>query len=389
MKVRLSIPLQLVGVIAFVVLCGGWVPLFFTQLFYTFSVLFKEFLSATLPFMVFFFVITGILSFRKNAPLVLGVLLATVFCSNAFVAFLSYLFMSCTRPLISCQTSTSLLPPTAMAVEPLLSLSVPLPINGVQALIAAIVIGLFLSVVRLAGVERIIGQCKNGIERLMNVLFIPLLPLYILGFLLKIRAEGTFGCLMQQYSTAFFSIIALQISYLLWFYFLAARFSITGAWCAIKNALPSYIAAFSTMSSTAAIPVSVKAAEENTGNRELANMAMPIMANVHLLGDSIITPILAMVTMLTFTGLLPTVRQYIAFVFYFCMSMFAVSGIPGGGVLVMVPILKSELGFSSEMVSIVMTMYFLLDSFGTGANVMGDGALVMIVNRIIKRLGIA
>ena len=93
---------------------------------------------------------------------------------------------------------------------------------------------------------------------------------------------------------------------------MAEGFSIKKAWRAIKIALPSYITAFSTMSSAAAIPVSIQSAEENTGNPELAGVAMPIMANVHLLGDSIVTPILAMVTMMVFHGVLPgLVHRYL------------------------------------------------------------------------------
>ena len=67
------------------------------------------------------------------------------------------------------------------------------------------------------------------------------------------------------------------------------------------------------------------------------------------------------------------------------MSMLAVSGIPGGGIIVMQPILQSILGFSPDMLSIITTLYILQDSLGTGANSMGDGALIIIVNNILKR----
>ena len=80
--------------------------------------------------------------------------------------------------------------------------------------------------------------------------------------------------------------------------------------------------------------------------------------------------------------------QYALFVFYFCTSMFAASGVPGGGILVMIPILKSQLGFTPEMQSIIVTIYMLMDSFGTAANVMGDGALVMMLNSVLKKLKI-
>ncbi|MCY0443155.1 cation:dicarboxylate symporter family transporter, partial [Klebsiella pneumoniae] len=81
-------------------------------------------------------------------------------------------------------------------------------------------------------------------------------------------------------------------------------------------------------------------------NRPLAQVGMPIMANVHLLGDSISTPILAIISMHLFLGYVPSFTQYFVFILYFGISMFAVSGIPGGGIIVMIPILKSVLGFT-------------------------------------------
>ncbi len=389
MKEFLSIPAQLIAIIVAVLLFGGMVPTSMVKVCYTVSIIFKELLSVILPFMVFFFVMTGILSFRRNAPLILGIMLGCVFISNSVVAVLSYLTMVLASSGISCTTSLTSITAQSTPIESLVHFSIPLPFNAVHALIVAIGLGVICSFIRIPWLEQVCVTGKKWIEYIIASVFIPVLPIYVLGFLLKIRAEGIFSCLLQQYGSAFILIVVLQLLYLAWFYFLAEGFSIKRAWRAIKIAFPSYITAFSTMSSAAAIPISIQSAEQNTGNRELASVAMPIMANVHLLGDSIVTPILAMVTMLVFQGALPGFAQYVGFVFYFCFAMFAVSGIPGGGILVMIPILKSQLGFTAEMVSVIMTIYFLLDSFGTGANVMGDGALVIIVNKILKRFGLA
>jgi len=68
--------------------------------------------------------------------------------------------------------------------------------------------------------------------------------------------------------------------------------------------------------------------------------------------------------------------------------MLAVAGIPGGGIIVMIPILKTILGFDDTMISIITTLYFLQDGLGTAGNVMGDGALMIIINKILKRLKI-
>ncbi len=387
MKIQSSLPLQLILVIIGVLLFGNLVPINAVSVCYTFSVLFKELLGLILPFMVFFFVIAGILSFRRNAPLVLAVLLGTIFCSNAIVALVSYGTMSLFSPFVSCERTDAIVA-TGAPIESLIPFSIPVPVSAIHALLAAIVLGLFFSIVRMPMVDESIKRVKEWIEVILNYGFIPLLPFYVLGFLLQIRHEGLLACLIQQYGSAVLLIVSMQLAYLVFIYFFVSGFSVSRAVRAIKTALPSYLTAFSTMSSTATVPVSIKAAEENTGTLGLPAMAMPIMANVHLLGDSIGTPILAMVTMLVFQGILPGPAQYAVFVFYFCTTMFAVSGIPGGGILVMIPILVSHLGFTPPMISIITTLYFLLDPFGTAANVMGDGALVIFVHKILKRLRI-
>ena len=359
MKLRITLPLQLILVIVGVMLLGNLIPMPIVQVSYTFSVLFKELLGLILPFMVFFFVMAGILSFQRNAPLVLAVLLGTIFFSNGIVALVSYGAMSLFSPFVSCERTDVIFSPSA-TIESLIPFSIPVPVSAIHALLAAIALGIFLSIVRVPSVVSIINQIKSWIEYALMYGFIPLLPLYVLGFLLKIYHEGLLSCLLAQYGGAVVLILSLQILYLIFMYLLASGFSISRAFIAIKNALPSYLTAFSTMSSTATVPVSIKAAEENTGTTGLPSMAMPIMANVHLLGDSIGTPILAMVTMLVFQGMLPGFMQYAVFVFYFCTTMFAVSGIPGGGILVMIPILVSQLGFTPQMISIITTLYFLI-----------------------------
>jgi Na+/H+-dicarboxylate symporters len=362
MKISFSLPLQLISVIIFVLIFGTYLSVFSIEICYTFSMLFKELLGMILPFMVFFFVSAGILSFKKNAPIVLGLLLSLVFISNGLVALLSYGMMKLFAPIISCEAMAIQAP--LYSIKSLIPISLSLPFNAVHALVGAIIIGLLCSFIVVPYINMVINSGKELVEKILTVGFIPFLPLYVLGFLLQIRYEGLLACLIQQYGNAFLLIVSLQLMYLFWMYFIASKFSLKETLRTIHVAMPSYITAFSTMSSTATIPVSVKSATENTGNRGLSHMAIPIMANVHLLGDSIATPILAMTTLLIFQGSLPSFTHYLGFVFYFCTAMFAVSGIPGGGILVMIPILISQFQFSAEMVSIITTLYFYLIHLG-------------------------
>jgi Na+/H+-dicarboxylate symporter len=384
---RLSLPVQLLLVIIFVVLCGSYLPEIVIRSLYTFSVLFKDLLQFFLPFVIFAFVLSGIVSFKKNAPLVLLVLTSSIFLSNAFVAFLTYGVAKLFLPVLTCNANATVLA-VPVGLQPLFHWSIPPLIRSEKVLLATIVIGSICSWFRIPHVKPAVDRLKRGIEWVLAWIFIPLLPLYVLGFLLKITYEGMLPILFQHYGATVILIVALQITYLAWFYFVACGFSLQKAGRAIQIALPSYITAFSTMSSTATIPVTVQAAQKNTHNPSLSLVAMPIMANVHLLGDSISTPLLALVSLVIFKGCIPSFFVYCSFIFYFCMTMFAVSGLPGGGILVMIPILTTQLGFTPDMISVIMTLYFLLDSFGTAANVMGDGALVILVNKFLKRLGI-
>lgn len=382
-----SLPVQLILVIAGVFLFGSYINEPLLRLFYTFSLFFKEILGFCLPFIIFSFVAKGILSFKKNAPLILAVLIMTIFISNAIAALFSYIVARLFVPLIAQHMSVTAFQ-IGDAIEPYYRLTLPVSLSSEYALLVAIVVGVFLSVVRLPHVEKGIDLLKYVVETFLNHYFIPLLPLYVWGFLLEVHYKGIFESLFVHYGKAFCIIFLAQTVCIMVYYLLVAGGSAHKAWYYMRNAWPSYVTAFSTMSSTATIPISIECADKNIHNRPLAQISMPIMANIHLLGDSVGTPLLALVTMALFIGQLPDLMTYFTFVGYFCTAMLAVSGIPGGGIIVMIPILVSQFGFTQEMISIVTALYLLLDPFGTAANVMGDGALIILVKKILQKLRI-
>jgi Na+/H+-dicarboxylate symporter len=382
---KVSLPVQLLIILATVFIFGNLFNIEIIRLFFTISLFFKECLQFLLPFIIFSFISSGILAFKKNAPAVLAILLSCIVLSNALVAFFSYFTGTALFSLII-EPGTSLGNITSSAIQPFFTFALPHFIRSELALLAAVITGMFLSFVDLPQMNSSIISLKKMVETVITRLFIPILPLYIFGFLLSIQHQGIFGQLFASYGKTFGLIACLQLVVLFTLYSIASHFSLTTTLLYIKNALPSYITAFGTMSSTATIPVTAQCAEKNGVEAPLALMATPILANVHLLGDAITTPILALVTLYLFTGEIPTIAAYATFVGYFCLNMLAASGIPGGGIIVMIPILISLLGFNDEMISIITTLYLLQDGLGTAGNVMGDGALMIIINKILRRL---
>ena len=385
---KISLPLKLLLVLIFVGVFGNLIDETIINFFYSISIVFKECLSFLLPFIVFAFITTGILSFKKNAPIVLGILLTCVLISNALVAFFSYFAGITLLPLLAVKIDPTVMIAT-QSMQPMFTIVLPKLFSSFYAMLAAIACGITLSFYSAPKIESFVKSLKYMIELIINSLFIPILPLYVLGFLLEINHQGVFMQLFQTYGRTFALIIMLQFIVIFSIYLIAAQFNVRKAMHYIKVAMPSYLTAFGTMSSTATIPVTVQCTEKNTGNEALSAMATPILANIHLLGDAISTPMLALVTLFVFNnGIMPDAATYTTFVMFFCINMLAAAGVPGGGIFVMHPILINILGFNDVMISIITTLYILQDGLGTAGNVMGDGALMIIINKILKRLKI-
>lgn len=380
---KVSLPVQLLLIVAFVIFGGQFLSPQAVQFFYSISLSLKECLGFMLPLMVFTFISAGLLSFKKNAPAVIAILVGCVFASNTLVPMISYL--TCKTLLFSITNKVVINHLSSTTTTPWWTITLPRLFSPEHAIVLAVLTGFTLSVVSLPRAEQAIFRFKQTIEWIINNLFIPVLPLYVFGFLLEVHHKGVFSQLFSSYGKTLGLIIALQMLLIFFIYFIASKFELSRAIRYIHNAVPSYLTAFGTMSSAAAIPITAQCAYKNTKNKPLAEMATPILANIHLFGDAITIPVLALVTLFLFQGVIPTASTFFTFTIYFCITMLAASGIPGGGMIIMIPILKSVLGCTDAMISIMITLHLLQDGFGTGANVMGDGALMIIINKLLKK----
>lgn len=66
------------------------------------------------------------------------------------------------------------------------------------------------------------------------------------------------------------------------------------------------------------------------------------------------------------------------------MAKFSVAAIPGGIIIVMLPILQDHLGFNTDMMSLITALYILFDPIITCANVLGNGTFSKLIDRIME-----
>jgi Na+/H+-dicarboxylate symporter len=66
--------------------------------------------------------------------------------------------------------------------------------------------------------------------------------------------------------------------------------------------------------------------------------------------------------------------------------MVAAPGVPGGAIMASLGLLQSMLGFNEETQALMIALYIAMDSFGTACNVTGDGAIAVIVDRLLGKV---
>ena len=168
-------------------------------------------------------------------------------------------------------------------------------------------------------------------------------------------------------------------------YFVLEKFNLSKSVISIKNMLPAALSGFSTMSSAASMPLTIIGTEKNAKNKDLVHTVIPATVNIHLVGDCIAIPCFAYAILKNYNLPQPELYTYIIFTFYFVLAKFSVAAIPGGGIIVMLPILDKYLGFNTEILSLITALYILFDPFITSANVLGNGAFARIIDKLDLR----
>ena len=379
---NLSLPIQLVVVLTFAFFAGDSLPLQALQICYAASMTIKSGLIFILPFVVFGCLFSSVLEFsgRKGAVLLIVSILCFICSSNFTTTLIGYF----AQKLISQTTwikphsvisggNDVLLPYWDFSINPLVS-------NDI-ALLAGLVLGLAGSFSGSKKIGHFAKILKKSVDSVLNLLFIPLVPLFVLGFSLKLQYEKTLGLIVREYTPIFMVVSVLGMLYLVFLFFLGAGFRLKPALKAMKTVAPSALSGFSTMSSAATLPLTLKAAEINTKKPKLSRIFIPATVNNHLIGAGLFIPFVSLL-LLNASGK-PSIdfAHFLPFAFYFVLAEFAVAGVPGGGIVVMIPILEKYLGVDTEMQSLLTTLYLLFDPFITAANVSGNGAMAILFSK--------
>jgi Na+/H+-dicarboxylate symporter len=75
--------------------------------------------------------------------------------------------------------------------------------------------------------------------------------------------------------------------------------------------------------------------------------------------------------------------MFLGFICMLGITMVAAPGVPGGAIMASLGLLQSMLGFDAEAQALMIALYIAMDSFGTACNVTGDGAIALVVDKLM------
>lgn len=378
-----SLPVRLVVAMAAGFFLSSQLDSSTVSIFYTISVVLKDVLMLLIPFVVFSYLCSAVLNLQGQATsLILGVFGLVIISNiiNVFTAYgAAYTLFGFLKP-ISLETVKN-----ESTIEALWGIPVSAILTADKAMLLGLVIGFIGNITGAKFISQVVNGLKEWTTLALNIAFIPFLPVYIFGFILKIGFDGALGTLATAYAPVFFlSLFTIQM-YLFFWYAVGCNCNLKDTFLAIRNIFPAWLTGFTTMSSAATLPITLKCVEKNTRNPALTKFVVPATANVHMVGDGINVTLTALALLVMSGTPLPSLTAFLAYVGAYVVTKFSGSGVPGGGMIILLPVVEKHLGLSSELCSLVATLYILQDSLMTASNVAGNGALAMIANKLFAK----
>jgi len=383
---KIKLPLFLLAILVLPLFLGSHIPVQIKSICYALSLSMKVILEFMLPFIIFSFVFSCLSNLQKGALFFVFLLIVCVFISNFTALMVGY---------ASGYVGLNLFHFTATTVDsapqllPAWSLHLRKLVTNDIALLCGFSVGIFFSIWPSARAKRIATTLNKLANGFLKRVFIPVLPIFILGFVFKLEHEKVLQTSLTVYGPILLLIIVTQWLYLTSWYLVASQFSLKKFVFYLKNVLPASLTGFTTISSAAAMPVLLVSTEKNLGDAQQAEILVPAIINIHTIGSAIGIPILSLATMLTFGMPIPPLSVFVVFALYTALAKYAVAAVPGGVIIVVAPLLETYLGFSSDMVGLITAVYLICDPFGTTANVTANGVFPILFTRLhasLKRI---
>lgn len=153
----------------------------------------------------------------------------------------------------------------------------------------------------------------------------------------------------------------------------------------LKKIRPVILFAFSTSSSNATMPITLKTVTENLGvNRKIASFTVPLGATINMDGTAIMQGVATVFIANAYSIDLLFV-DYLMVVLTATLASIGTAGVPGVGIIMLAMVL-TQVGLPAEGIGLIIGVDRLLDMVRTVVNVTGDSTVSTVIAKSENQL---
>ena len=228
--------------------------------------------------------------------------------------------------------------------------------------------------------EPVVKLIEIGNEIMMNMvnIIMAIAPYAVFALIAKAIANLGLGLLADLAGYVLVLIATLMIHLFFTLMTVLKVFSGVNTGMFLKKMRDTQVFAFSTSSSNATIPVTLRTVTERLGvNNSVASFTVPFGATINMDGTAIMQGV-ATVFIANAYGVDLGITGYLTVILMSVLASIGTAGVPGVG-LIMLSMVFTQVGLPVEGIGLILGVDRLLDMVRTAVNVTGDAAVSVIV----------
>lgn len=364
-------------------LLGRVFPVPVIRIFTTFNYIFSQYIGFMVPLIIVGLVTPAICKMGSDAGKLLLLTIILAYFSSVIAGMFSYGISSNVFPSLLGGLHMDVGGDAEEKVAPFFTMDIPAIMNVTSALVFSFFAGTLLTVTGKGHLKDVVCDFEELVTRAISTTLIPLLPIYIFGIFLKMSYSGEMLPVMKVFAKIIVIIFAMSIVWLLLLFCVSGIIARKNPLKSLLSMLPAYFTALGTSSSAATIPVTMSCTQKCGVSEPVSKFTVPLCATIHMPGSMIKITACA-ITIMLLQGTAFSFPLILQFVMMLAITAVAAPGVPGGVIMASLGVLASVLGFDASSQAMMITLYIVMDSFGTACNVTADGAIALIIDKIFK-----
>lgn len=228
-------------------------------------------------------------------------------------------------------------------------------------------------------------EVANDIMMKMVTLVMVVAPYAVFALIAKSMAELGLDLLGQLAGYVFVLVSALLVHLFITLMIILKIFSGLSPRMFLGKIREAQIFAFSTASSNATIPVTLRVITEKMGvNNSVASFTVPFGATINMDGTAIMQGV-ATVFIANIYGIDLGITGYLTVIMMSVLASIGTAGVPGVG-LIMLSMVFYQVGLPVEGIGLILGVDRLMDMIRTAVNVSGDAVVSVIVAKSEQKL---